>query len=112
MKIPEVGQIVYSLNIGDEARDGKQELTPYEVTKVGRKYFTIKLDWREIQFHLKDWREKSNYSPNHKLYTTEQEYYDYKESVDICSEINKAFEYGRNTKNLSLEALQEIKKYI
>lgn len=37
---PKLGDILYSLNINNAARNVKQELTEVTVTKVGRKYFT------------------------------------------------------------------------
>lgn len=58
-KKPEVGQVVYSLNVGNAARNREQVLTPLKVTKVGRKYFTALEDGYpdhlSVQFHIDSW---------------------------------------------------------
>ena len=40
---PTLGQKVFSLNIGNNARHVPQVLSPATVSKVGRKYFSVKL---------------------------------------------------------------------
>ena len=41
---PVVGQVLYSLNVGNAARNCGQVLTPVTVVSVGRKYFKVKKD--------------------------------------------------------------------
>ena len=112
MKTPKVGQTVYSLNVGNAARHNEQVLTPVVVTKVGRKYFTVGEGWRATQFHISDWSEKTEYSPCAALYESEQEWLDEKESGDLCREIARAFEYGKNSRDLPLSSLREIGKIL
>ena len=114
MDKPKVGDKLFSLNIGNAARNTPQTLTPVEVTKVGRKYFTTcgEHRWSERQYHMDSFREKSNYSANSVLYRTEQEYEDEKESYKISTYISKAFQYGRNVNKLPLEALRGIERII
>jgi hypothetical protein len=109
---PTIGQTLYSLNVGNAARRVPQTLTPVIVTKVGRKYFTTGEGWQATQYHIGDWREKTDFSPNSHLYASEQEYADEKESDELCRRIGKAFEYGRNAKALPLEALRRIEGII
>ena len=107
-KKPTIGQTLYSLNVGDAARNTPQVLTPLKVTKVGSKYFTLGEGWREAQFHLSSWRENSDYTSDHRIYETEQSYKDEKEEGEISNRIYKAFEYGRNTQEIPLSKLREI----
>ena len=116
MKKPKAGQILYSLNVGSAARCSAQKLTPVEVVKVGRKYFTCRpvggKEYEDVQYHMDGWREKTNYSPDSVLYDSEIAYWDEKESMSIAMIIGVAFEHGRNRKKLSLEKLREIKRIL
>ena len=115
MEKPKVGDILYSLNIGNAARHRKQKLTPVEVKKVGRKYFTVGDDgksWWEQQYHIKDWRLKTQYSPDSCLYATIKEYEDEKETSRICRKIKDYFEYGHNRMNVSLSDLKKIESIL
>ena len=109
---PIVGERLYTLNIGNNARQIAQILTPVTVAKVGRKYFTVIRvgEWPlATEFRIDDWLERpSGYSANHALYETEQEWADEKETAALCKGIANAFEYGRNHNNLSLETLRMI----
>lgn len=111
-KKPEIGQTLYSLNIGNRARYGEQKLTPMVVTKIGKKYFTLENDGFEVQFYLNSWKQKTNYCQDHKLYETEQEYSDEKEGGDLCKKIFDAFRYGENTSQLTLSDLRKIDKIL
>ncbi len=55
---PAVGQVLYSLNVGNAARGRERVLTPVVVIKVGRKYFTCRPEgkdsWADVQYHLSD----------------------------------------------------------
>lgn len=117
MEKPKVGQILYSLNVGNMARNCEQKLTKVIVKSVGRKYFMCspeeeKLSWRETQYHISDWREKTEWCCNSCLYANVQEWEDEKESNIICKKIWRCFEYGHNRKNLSIEALRKIDSII
>jgi len=113
MDKPVVGQILYSLNVGDAARNCAQKLTPMRVTKVGRKYFTLVIDnrdndWSATQFHIETWCENTEYASDHYLYKTEQEWLDERESFDICKRMWKRFEYGKNVDDITLPALRTM----
>lgn len=110
---PEIGDTLYSLNVGNEARNREQKLTPVTVSKVGRLYFTIKNGpYRETQFRISNWREKTDFMPNQELYSSEQDYADKIESDEISIEIWKAFDYGVNRNEIPLLTLREIKRLI
>lgn len=114
MDKPTVGQILFSLNVGNAARNTEQKLTPVRVTKVGRRYFSAKADdsYSETQYHLSNWREKSNYSATSQLYLDEQGWKDEKESKRICRLIADAFQYGNNRHNLAVEKLRVIESLL
>ncbi len=107
---PFVGQKLFSLNIGDNARNRPQVLTPVVVTKVGSKYFTVKhepADYWETVYHLEDWSEKTDYSQLSKLYAKEQDWLDDKEAAALRTRLREAFVgYGRLP--LSLNQLRRI----
>lgn len=122
MKSLNVGDTLYSLNVGDAARGSGQKLTRMTVAKVGRKYFWLAptKEYRGAntskywltKFSLEDWSEVSDYVPDHYLFTTPQEWEDAKEEAALCREIANAFEYGRNRLNLPLVSLRLIAEQI
>jgi len=117
MKKPVVGQILYSLNVGNAARNYEQILTPVEVVKVGRKYFTLhevgqKYRTRDVKFHIDSWKEKTEYCSNYCLYETEQEWVDLKEKSDIISLIKNEIQWHGAIENMPLEILKQIKSII
>ena len=105
-----LGQILYSLNVGNSAIGREQKLTPCEVTKIGRKYFeiTFKDHWRGIVFHIDTWSEKTEYSSYYCLYVNPQEWEDEKESERIYTELLKHFTGYSNHGKISLEKLKQI----
>ncbi len=113
---PTVGQKLFSLNVGNAAsRHRESVLTPVTVTHVGRKYFRANAGdrkWTEVEYHLENWAEHSNYSACSVLYETEQEYIKEVETDRICREVSKAFEHGYNKRNLSLDVLRTIEHLI
>lgn len=114
---PFVGQVIYSLNVGNASRNVEQKLTPFVVTKIGNKYFTAKKCNDEIgdsstQYFIDSWAEKTEYVTNSCLYSSKQEYIEEEEIHQICIMINEIFQYGRNSRNLSLESLRKIKQII
>ena len=110
---PKIGQIIYSLNIGNAAFRRPPKLTPYVVTKVGRKYFTIrarydKTDHTDTRFHLENWQEVTNYSASHRLFETKEEYENNLAEQTICAELYDSFLYGRNNRRLPLSTLRKL----
>lgn len=115
MNKPEIGQTLYSLNVGTAAKHNKQKLTPVVVTKIGRKYFTCKpcnSSYFSTQYHLSDWREKTDYTAESEVYFNPQAWEDQKETTSICGLIWKAFEYGQNRENVPLDRLRIIEEII
>lgn len=118
--VPKVGQTLYQLNIGNAARNCKQELNPVVVKKVGRKYFTCgvagKEDFWDIKFHKENWREVTNYSPDYCLYESCQEWEQEKEAGDIYDHVMKFFYHKRGSYSMAIEDLRAIdaiiKKYM
>jgi len=113
---PAVGQNVFSLNIGNDARNREQELTPMVITKVGRKYFTAQrpddtIGYSGKQYHLDTWIEKTEFCANSRIFVTEQEWLDEQEINQINEEMKNLFSY-RSTQPLSLAALHAIQKII
>ena len=73
---PVIGDTLYSLNVGNSARGCPSVLTELKVIKSGNKYFTC----RELNGHgdftyeIEDWRQKTDYTPNSKLYATKEDW--------------------------------------
>ena len=113
MNKPKVGQTLYSLNVGNAARNCEQKLTPVIVTSVGNKYFYTGEGYRKQAYLIEDWKEKTDrYGAMTMLYESEQAYRDDIEAVQICKAIGKAFEYGRNVNGLPLYQLRTIQSII
>lgn len=115
MKTPTIGQLLYSLNVGNSARTRPQELTPVLVRKVGRKYFTCSppdsSEWANVTYHLEDWREKSEYSPNSKLYESNRQWLDEVESEKIFTRLRETFSC-RYSHKIPLLTLREIEALV
>lgn len=113
---PKVGQTLYSLNVGNAAGRGREQiLTPVIVTKVGRKYFTVERlmsDWkRPTEFRLAGWREETDCMASQRLYETEQEWEDEKEASSLNDAIGKVFrQFGKT--GLALDQLRKINAII
>ena len=111
MDRPEVGQTVYSLNVGNAARRAEQELTPYVVSKVGRKYFYAGpegcSDWALLKYEIETWLETTEYSVTSRLFPSTEEYQRDRRREEILSEIKAFFrEFGRC--HLSLDQCERI----
>lgn len=110
----QVGQTVYSLAIGNDARRNSKvrELTEYEVSKVGRKYFYIIREgmyWRPVKFLLKDLSEVSEYCSNHRLFLSIDEYNDWCKRQDLSARIKSAFgRFASITRILTIEDMELI----
>lgn len=109
-KKPVVGMKVFSLNVGNAARNRTQVLTEAVVTYVGRKYFTVEgpNKWLLKRYYIESWREATDYSVQSQLYVSEQEWLDEKETKKLCSYIADKFQRGRNEAGLSLTDIRRI----
>lgn len=109
---PILGETLYSLNVGNAARHCEQVLTPVVVKSIGRKYFTVESpSSREVRFYLENWRQATNYCPNHELFESEQAWLDDKKTTEILAAIKDFFGiWGR--RNLTLDQLTRIKSII
>lgn len=109
---PIVGQTLYALNVGNNARNREQTLTPVVVLSVGRKYFkAVAEECKDrprlaIQYDLSDWRECTRYTPNWKLYEGAQAWADEQEARALDAAIGQRFSAHRS--GLSLAALRSI----
>lgn len=95
---PKVGQVLYSLNVGNAARGCKQKLTQVEVTRVGRKYFYIGKGWRETQFRIDNWGENTEYSATQKLYEKPEDWEEEKAQSFLFSALRAEFDSWNSTK--------------
>lgn len=111
-KKPQVGETLYSLNIGNAARRVEQTLTPMTVLTVGRKYFTVaERDHphrKPVKFDLKTWRQVTEYSADHRLYRDPQEWVDETARATACARLYEAFEARQNRENLPLSTLAHL----
>lgn len=79
------------------------------VCAVGRKYFRVKIrNFYEVEFHICDWTQKTDYSADYRLYQTEQEWRDEDEVRGICDMLWHCFQYGNNMRGISLGDLRTI----
>lgn len=106
----EVGQRVFVEKIGNAARHCSREflVTESTVESIGRKYFTVEGLSRSRFFLDSGTEDGRGYISNHQVYTSKQEMLDRDEIYNKCTDIYRAFEYGYNRKNLTLEAIRTI----
>ena len=112
---PIKGEILYDLNIGNAtSRWREQVLTPVVVTSVGNKYFKCSPDGRsslETTYYIENWKQKTDYCQDHKLYENPQDWYDEKESTEIYNKLREIFVYNYKN-NIPLETLRAIKSLL
>lgn len=91
------------------------EIHECEIIKIGRKYFTISFSefsfYEKLQFHIDDFTQKTDYSPDYLFYFDEQHLKDTEEKEKLDYELRKHFSYYKESK-FSLEQLRAIKKII
>ena len=109
---PTVGQILYSLNVGNAARNREQVLTPVKVVKVGRKYFTTQhtddtSGWSATDYYIEDWSQKSEYIASSCLYVSEESWETEKHQRELIKQIED-FVSCRMLRELSVEVLQSV----
>ena len=113
---PVIGQVLFSLAVGNAARRHNEPVvTTIKVSKIGRKYFTCVTDdkykWERI-YHLDNWREKTDCSPNSKLYESEQAILDEFEASKLYQKIKYDFFDSYRSSLIPLEKLKQIKEIL
>jgi len=109
---PTLGQTLYRLPIGNRARRGVEpELTPVVVSSVGRKYFSVKepdsIYELKTKHHIDTGLEVSNFSAGYKIYSSDQEYLDERESDRLNNALREAFQYYGKPK-FTLDQLRAV----
>ncbi len=108
---PVVGQTLYALNVGNNAKHQEQRLTPVEVVSVGRKYFKAipeayrKSPHMAIEYHIDDWRQRTDYTAGYRLLASEQDWTDEKEAHALEHDLWELFR-GSGARRCSLESLR------
>ena len=97
------GETIYSLNIGNAARNRESKLTPIVVEKVGRKYFFAD----NTKYQLDTWEEVSDYSPSSKLYESAKDYEEELERNILIDKLRSVFWYS-SRKEFTLKQLSEV----
>jgi hypothetical protein len=106
---PILNEMLFAERVGNKRDEGP--LTPVTVTRVGRKYFTCKMGWRGIQFHLDSWRQVTDYSPDCVLYETEQEQSDLREKERLAAMLRQEFNHWGQSP-FPLETLRQIRDLV
>jgi hypothetical protein len=109
---PKIGQTLYDLNVGNDARNVPQVLKPVIVTKVGVKYFTCERTdgWKcPVEYRIKDWKQNTDACVNHKLYETPEEWDCERETKRIKDKLQKLFnDYHCNIPLDTLRAIEML----
>ena len=101
-----VGQTVYLKTISHLYESWKKEhIVQGVVTKIGRKYITVKCGGCEYRFNIEnEFRQETEYGMEYELFTTEQAIYDYWQSAYLCVEIENLI--ARHRIKLGLRSLK------
>lgn len=114
MNKPKLGDKLFLVDTENRSRFHREK-RHCEVTKVGRKYFTVSWSddtWeREAEFVIETFRQKTEYSDDFTLYESEQEWADSVECRKCVDAIRKAFSYGVR-KDLTVDQLREVVKIL
>ena len=106
---PKVGDALWIGYSGNAARVHGDDGFPVTVEKVGRKYFTVKGCQSGVfveQFHLDDWRQKTEFTPDYELFQTEQEWKDKIRSAELVKRIRNYM--GCFGPDFTLDQLEQI----
>lgn len=108
---PTIGQVLWQTN---SRHRSKRDEAPsqVQVKTVGRKYFTVVTVGEynfETEYHLDTWQ--TNYSENHKLYTSMQEWEDERESIKLWDFLREQFS-GWQPIQIPIDKLRQIKAII
>ncbi|MBP1309120.1 hypothetical protein JOD82_002140 [Paenibacillus sp. 1182] len=107
-------QKVY-LTLGvNRSRDNKKEYIEGVVTKLGRKYVTVKIGYSEYQFDLTNrLKQKTEYAQDYYLYETLEDLIDEKERDKLEAELASYFSSTYHFEGkLTLDQMQRIKEII
>lgn len=109
MHKPVVGEILWEVHTSRNFTNGYK----VKVTKVGKKYFSV-ASINALQFtkeyHIENWKEKTEYTPSYHLYETEQDWLDEVEAEKLQTRIQSYFNtYNRK---IPLEILRTIDKLL
>lgn len=112
-----VGQTVYLKKVYRLPECWKNEyIEEGVVTKIGRKYITVRLYNWDYQFEIdENFRQKTDYSIDFELFLTKQDVRDYWQRAFIIQTLEKIFSYSKisSRKNeISLEKLIAIAKIL
>ena len=101
-----LGQTVFVLDVRNSDNFDKHVKT--EITKIGRKYYTVA--YKQIEFYINDNTQKENdYSHTWKAYFSEDEHIDEKDADLLYEKIRSFFEkYSKNHKKITLEQLRRV----
>lgn len=112
------GQTVFLLRIGDSARGRKtvqERIVAATVASVGRKYITVDRGFSYlVQFEIdRDFRQRTNYSPNYALFLDEKEIYRCCERESMERNIRDALRWDRNVlRVMSFDDVQAVHSII
>lgn len=107
---PVVGQKLWIIGVNGYAARSRP-FSPVKVVLVGRKYFTAKVDDQygaEYEFHIDEWRHRTNSSAMYLLYASEEERAEELEFERTRGVLHVFFDYNSASRNLPLSALREI----
>jgi hypothetical protein len=111
MNKPKKGQIVFIEPTGYSSRREGNEIIETKVVKSGNKYFTVDhcnySPSRCIQFHISNWRQKTEFSPRWDCHESMQSYLDKKEYEKLNSFFTNFFEWTKKHK-LNLDQLRRM----
>ena len=74
---PMFGDTLYMVTSGRRLNGPVENEYPVTIIKVGRKFFTIVTGGKwpmEVQFHLEDWKQVTEYMPTYYLYESKEAY--------------------------------------
>ena len=79
------------------------------VVKIGRIYVTVSIGNIERQFHISTGIEKTEYSPDYRVWESMQAFEDHQEAKTLSIEIRNILNNDNKVSLLSLNALKQIK---
>ena len=101
-----------ALHISQPAKHGDRVPINMRVVRVGRRYFeceTLSRSFR-LKFHLDTWAQKSDYSPDYRLYVSREEWESEKRREELLKWFRKSFDTFASPKctAAALEAARAI----
>ncbi|MCL2841455.1 MAG: hypothetical protein FWE05_11885 [Defluviitaleaceae bacterium] len=104
----EIGQKVFMEYVGFGQPKSKDKIIEGVITKVGRIYYTVEVNYSEYRFYKDNMMQESGFPSGYMLHLTEQDLLDRQEMKQLMTGVRNALKNN----NLTLDQLRRVMKIL